>query len=96
MASSFVELPTPPANIATTSRSTELQISAPADWEDCITHYSIYTTDSSGAISVTNTTNGGTSYTVDKPCSDVEVEVSGWNEGGEGKRSHSKEVYTGV
>ena len=81
-----------------TSRSTELQISwtAPADWEDCITHYSIYTTGSSGAVSVTNTTDGGTSYTFDKPCNDVEVEVSGWSEGGEGERSKTKEVYTGV
>ena len=98
MASSFVELPTPPRNIVITSRPTELQISwaAPADWEDCITHYSIYITGSSGAVSVTNTTDGGTSHTVDKPCSDVEVEVSGWSEGGEGERSHSKEVYTGV
>ena len=98
MASSFVELPTPPTNIVITSRSTGIQVSwtASADWEDCITHYSVYITDSSGAISVTNTTNGGTSYTVDKPCSDVEIKVSGWSEGGEGERSSPKKCYGGT
>ena len=50
----------------------------------------------SRAALCTNTTDGGTSYTVDKPCSDVEVEVSGWSEGGEGERNKTKEVYTGV
>ena len=49
-----------------------------------------------GSLNGTNTTDGGTSYTVDKPCSDVEVEVSGWSEGGEGERNKTKEVYTGV
>ena len=98
MASLFAGIPNPPTNTIITSSSTELQISwtAPADWEDCITHYSIYTTDCSGAVSVTNTTDGGTSYTVDKPCSDVEVEVSGWSEGGEGERSSPEEFYTGL
>ena len=88
----------PPTHVTIISTSTELQISwtAPANWEDCITHYSIYTTGFSGAASVTNITDGGTSHTVDKPCSDVEVEVSGWSEGGEGERSKTKEVYTGV
>ena len=97
MASSFTEI-SPPTNIMITSRPTVLWISwtAPADWEDCITHYSIYTTDSSGAVSVTNTTDGGTSYTVDKPCSDVEVEVSGWSEGGEGERSIPENFYRGM
>ena len=90
--------PNPPTNVMLSSRPAELQISwaAPADWEDCITHYSIYITDSSGAVSVTNTTDGGTSYTVDKPCSDVEVEVSGWSEGGEGERSSPEEFYAGL
>ena len=97
MASLFAGIPNPPTNTIITSSSTELQISwtAPADWEDCITHYSIYTTDSSGAVSVTNTTDGSTSYTVDKPCSDAEVEVSGWSEGGEGERSIRKNFYRG-
>ena len=77
----------------------ELQISwtAPADWEDCITHYSIYTTDSSGAVSVTiNTIDDNTRYTIDKPCSDVMIEVSGWSEGGEGERSSPEEIHAGV
>ena len=88
----------PPTHVIISSIPTELQISwtAPADWEDCITHYSIYTTGSSGAVSVTNTTDGGTSHTVDKPCSDVEVEVSGWSEGGEGERSSPEEFYAGL
>ena len=65
------------------------------DWGECIVHYSIYLTDSSGAMSSVNTTNKRTSYTLNQPCSDVLVEVSGWSEEGEGERSDTVNLPAG-
>ena len=79
-----------------TIQQTKLHVTwtAPEDWQACITHYSLFITDTGGAISVVNTTDATVSYSVDKPCSDAVIQVSGWSET-EGNRSSPVEFERG-
>ena len=79
-----------------TNQQTKLHVTwtAPEDWQCCTTHYSIFIIDNGGAISVVNTTDATVSYSVDKPCSDAVIQVSGWSYA-EGNRSSPVEFEKG-
>ena len=80
-----------PPEILYRAATRDLQIvwGAPSDWSYCITHYSVYISDSNGTVNVWDTTDNSTVLSVAVPCSDIVVEVSGWSEGGEGEKSLS-------
>ena len=87
----------PPRNVVVTDELNKLHVTwaAPEYWQYCISNYSLYITDTSGAISVVNTTDTTLSYSVDKPCSDAVIQVSGWSKAGEGERSSPVEFERG-